>query len=383
MAVPIFYIPRPMDKAKVTSVTSEATNHPVEKAMDNQLDTYWAPTSTSSQVIVIDLDNDMHERITLVLDRDFNTASGTNWTNNDMTGFAITAGDLNLAATGTGQYCYLAAAGFQQFYSGHTYRITYDYTETVAGFKLQTGAAQDIGACVAGAGQELTFTASADSTTMRIVSTSSSAEGEFDNFSIVEVAPAADSNVDAVALWIQNANTHQGAATCVIEYSDDNSNWTGIDNPVIMTEMNGTLGDPLRIYEFSGSEAHRYWRISFASLAYVINVGQIWLLEAFAPGIPDKYDRTISHAFGDFRRIPLRTFGRTYTAFSSAVQTVFLDMFDACRGSELPIVLKEDSAFAVVQMVYDSLTMTERDYQVWDFAFDLQTLPYVADGESL
>lgn len=39
----------------IVSVTSEATDHPIELAFDQNLNTYWAPTSTAAQNIDLDL----------------------------------------------------------------------------------------------------------------------------------------------------------------------------------------------------------------------------------------------------------------------------------------------------------------------------------------
>ena len=44
-----------MEKAVCTLATSEATGHPKENLIDNNLDTYWKPTSTGDQNIDIDL----------------------------------------------------------------------------------------------------------------------------------------------------------------------------------------------------------------------------------------------------------------------------------------------------------------------------------------
>lgn len=44
-----------MEAAKVHNVTSEATGHPAENAIDNNLDTYWKPTSVATNDIDIDL----------------------------------------------------------------------------------------------------------------------------------------------------------------------------------------------------------------------------------------------------------------------------------------------------------------------------------------
>lgn len=44
-----------MRRPEIHSVTSEATDHPIEMAFDWNLDTYWEPTTTGSQTITIDL----------------------------------------------------------------------------------------------------------------------------------------------------------------------------------------------------------------------------------------------------------------------------------------------------------------------------------------
>lgn len=49
------YTTRNMEKARCTLATSQATGHPKENLVDNNLDTYWKPTSTLDQSINIDL----------------------------------------------------------------------------------------------------------------------------------------------------------------------------------------------------------------------------------------------------------------------------------------------------------------------------------------
>lgn len=44
-----------MRKLEIESITSEASHHPIEMAFDWNLDTYWQPTSTAYQTLIIDL----------------------------------------------------------------------------------------------------------------------------------------------------------------------------------------------------------------------------------------------------------------------------------------------------------------------------------------
>lgn len=128
------------------------------------------------------------EQITVAADRDFSSVSG-NWTQETMNAFAIAGGDLNIAASASGQYCELTA--FTALIADHTYRLTYDYTESGAGFEFVTNAGQVIGTCVAGTAQTLDFYCTAAATEVRIRATTAVADGEFDNISILDLADIA------------------------------------------------------------------------------------------------------------------------------------------------------------------------------------------------
>ena len=78
--------------------------------------------------------------------------------------------------------------------AGGRYRLEYDYSETVAGFefKLNGAALQVLGDAVAGTDKTIDFIADEDYATtdeLRIYAkTNNTAQGDFDNFSIKELA---------------------------------------------------------------------------------------------------------------------------------------------------------------------------------------------------
>ena len=103
-----FYSVRPMDFATATADT-EATGHAIEKAVDNNLDTHWAASSTATEEVAFDLGNDMQERIPTAADREL--TSEVNWANIDLNGFTFSAGELQIVGKTDDLSCELDSAG--------------------------------------------------------------------------------------------------------------------------------------------------------------------------------------------------------------------------------------------------------------------------------
>lgn len=81
-----------MSAAIVDSITSEATGFPKEQLLDNNPDTYWKPTGTGQQDIVIDLGSALQVDAFVAFVKDYTTMTGAymyryrssdnvNWTN--------------------------------------------------------------------------------------------------------------------------------------------------------------------------------------------------------------------------------------------------------------------------------------------------------------
>jgi len=151
-------------------------------------------------------------------DRTF-TAGTSSWANVDLGGSFDKTTDLSLVASAVGQYCKITFADIgTSLVAGGRYRLQYDYSESTAGyeFKLNGTALQVLGDAVAGTDQYIDFVADEDYATtdeLRIYSkTNSAAAGDFDNFSIKEIATVigcidygVDYTVpDGSAFWIKD-----------------------------------------------------------------------------------------------------------------------------------------------------------------------------------
>ena len=134
------------------------------------------------------------EFFTTEIDRTF-TGGATHWANVDIgTTFDETT-DLSLVASSIGQHCKIAFTDIgTALIAGGRYRLQYDYAETTAGFefKLNGAALQTLGDAVAGTAQYIDFVADESFTgahELRIYSkTGAAAAGDFDNFSLKEIA---------------------------------------------------------------------------------------------------------------------------------------------------------------------------------------------------
>jgi hypothetical protein len=133
------------------------------------------------------------EFFTTEKDRTF-AGGSTHWTNVDFDSFNDTD-DLSLTADTLGQYCKITFTDIgTALVAGGRYQLSYDYTEGTAGFEFRiNGAAeQTLGDAVAGTSQTIEFIADESFTgahELRIYSkTNAAASGDFDNFSLKEMA---------------------------------------------------------------------------------------------------------------------------------------------------------------------------------------------------
>ena len=134
------------------------------------------------------------EFFTTEIDRTF-TGGSTHWANGDLgTTFDDTT-DLSLVSSSTGQYCKITFTDIgTALVAGGRYRLQYDYSESLAGyeFKVNGASLQVIGDAVAGTDQTIDFVADESFTgahELRIYSkTNAAAAGDFDNFSLKQIA---------------------------------------------------------------------------------------------------------------------------------------------------------------------------------------------------
>ena len=83
--------------------------------------------------------------------------------------------------------------GLYAFHYGKTYKITYTYAQTTAGFRFQIGSInQIVGPLEVGVGNTVTFTCIGEGTHLMVVATGLSAAGTLDDVSLVEVYSSID-----------------------------------------------------------------------------------------------------------------------------------------------------------------------------------------------
>jgi len=148
---------------------------------------------TGSSLIVDFSSLDDIEFFTTQKDQDF-VGGSTHWANVDLSTFNDTD-DLSAVASATGQYCKIILTDIgTALVAGGRYRLQYDYSESVTGyeFKLVGSATQVLGDAVAGTAQTIDFIAdeayTADEYLGIFSKTGATAAGDFDNFSIKEIA---------------------------------------------------------------------------------------------------------------------------------------------------------------------------------------------------
>ena len=134
------------------------------------------------------------EFFTTAIDRTF-TGGSTHWANVDLGGSFDETTDLSIVSNATGQYCKITFTDIgTALASGGRYRLQYDYAQSVAGyeFKLNGAALQVLGDAVVGTNQYIDFVADevyATTDELRIYSkTGAAAAGDFDNFSLKQIA---------------------------------------------------------------------------------------------------------------------------------------------------------------------------------------------------
>jgi hypothetical protein len=134
------------------------------------------------------------EFFTTAIDRTF-TGGATHWANVDLGGSFDETGDLSLVSSATGQYCKISFTDLgTPLVAGGRYRLQYDYAQSVAGyeFKLVGVATQTLGDAVVGTAQTIDFVADEAYTAAEYLGifskTGAAAAGDFDNFSLKQIA---------------------------------------------------------------------------------------------------------------------------------------------------------------------------------------------------
>jgi len=143
----------------------------------------WDPTGQGLSIpIKVTLTRDTAELMPNAIDRNF-TGGATAWANVDLNAFDETT-DLTITATAANQYCTLAVASAPTTI-GTRYRMTYDLANIVSTWTLKSfDGTQTIGTISANATQGYLDWIATTTGGYRIVSTSTTSSGDFDNFTL-------------------------------------------------------------------------------------------------------------------------------------------------------------------------------------------------------
>ena len=384
---------RAMDKIVNDAVTSEATDHEIEKALDHNLDRFWKPTSTANQTASFDLGR-FGELISAVGDRDFSAA--TNWSNNTCVTFDKVT-DLTITASAISQYCTLAGAAFGNFEAGKTYRLTYDYTERTAGWKFQTGGANEIfGTAIAGTNKTFDLTCTVDSTSLIIVSTTDTADGDFDNISIAEVDSDGIQEIDGFGIWVHNYGVdfnNAGAATLTFDHFYD----SGLARGAQFGQFDfNDWSSPQKLYlEIQvSSSSQRYWRMSLTSMSEIIEISQIFLFKEYEISIGNAYPEEEIPRFGNkvitspsgrsytrrFNRLQFQSFARHWDYLNETDFTALQAAVEWSHEACWPLILNEGTDYWVVKIRKDSFRWKRIQHQQYQASIIFDEVPY-ADPE--
>ena len=385
-----FHTLAPMLRAFAASVTSEVAGHEIEMALDYNPDTWWQPTGTGNQDIVIDLGSG-GSIITNVGDRDFSSAG--NWSNVDLATFDQVT-DLTITSSATNQFCTLAAAGLDTgFDEGAKYRIQYDYTERATGFQFRTQD-QVIGALVAGTNQTLDWTVSdAGETELRVQATSASADGDVDNLAIIKLNDRLTVNGWTWAL--RNHTTDHGgsgAPRLNVDYSHDNNRYIAWNTGLWLSTWQGASRNLLIMGSDLAATQYRYFKFKLSAMESTMKLACLFLRRKTTVAQGSQFpERDTTHYFVKVQRQPggitlkrlvnvnpISTKPRSWLLPLLTEKTNLDLVFQNSRGIGLPLILKEGSGTAeLVNIIEESYVPNAIRHQMFRPQLTFRTLPFI------
>lgn len=378
-----------MLKAYTLSVTSEVLHHEIENALDGNLDSWWEPTSTADQDVVIDMGSG-GTIIGLSNDRYFSSA--VNWANVDLATFDDIS-DLSITSNAVDQYCKLAAAGLmQKFKAGHSYRIHYDYNEISPGFAFRTETGE-IGTAIAGTFQTIDFTvgAQADQTELWIEATSSSADGHFDNINILELDDRL--TINGWSWFLYNNNVDHGAdpsARLNVLYSHDQVLWVAFNTNLWSVWQPVT--DRLVVMGSNIANAqYRFIKFSLINMATIVKVSGMVLRRLTTMGQGNEFPESDQVEFAmkmqqrpgavTMKRLinsnPIYTRRRSWLLSEAAEKDKLEAIWRQSYGPNLPVILAEDNAVPeVMRLVNPPFSPAAIGHEMFRPQIILQTVPF-------
>lgn len=217
---------------------------------------------------------------------------------------------------------------------------------------------------------------------------------------VVDIDLGAAKEISNFALWWHNYldSSFTGGSMTAILASDDNDDgdYTATTNIAALV-LNSANAVPILMDDVGGS-AKRYWRVTFSNMPGAIEISQFFLV----------VERQINqgHQWPDGERViyknrvydapsgrqfvtgmnsgSFRVFPRTYLFCGNTAWTAHaLKLaFDDCKGQRYPLILEEDSTFALCRFGESELDRNEIAYRVFNPSFTLIEVPYIRDGET-
>jgi hypothetical protein len=209
---------------------------------------------------------------------------------------------------------------------------------------------------------------------------------------IIDLQSAQD--IDSLALFIRNYNTDFGAEIVSLAHSSDGSTWITEASWTLMTY--GAVGIPLKVFPVLTMTAYRYWSITFSgTITQKVQVAAIILynkstisqgnqdpeaddIEYVVDVLAEDGLPTLKHRVN---KMPVRRFIRTWRFVSDADYQVLQQVIADCLGSGRPLILGEDSAYYLVEIVDDNFDQEKTGAGEYLPTVTFQTLPYNGDGD--
>lgn len=196
--------------------------------------------------------------------------------------------------------------------------------------------------------------------------------------------------VDAMGLWIANYDTDFSSARFQMEGSDNDSDYFNIQLWFF------TANAALNIGDYAAGLTWRYYKCTFIDLPEAPEVAHIFFFRkrtiSRGPGIPadelDIYANREARLFGNRRIIKVEAqkevqdIERSYQLITGTEKDTAHTIFQEMGGSRRLFVLKENSDQYLCRLTHNKELRTHIAHERYEMSFHMQTLTYIADGES-
>lgn len=392
-----FFTMPAMAKVDIPYISAPTTDK--YNLIDQNLNTAWIPDSTGTKYIELQLNPIYSDKITTSGNRDFETAA-PGWFNIDFPTYDETS-DLSIVATASGQQCKLSAIS-GDFVGGHSYTLRFDCALNQAGFDIVTydsiGVTEVdtvVSGVINGTEQYFTFTATAFADELRIKSTTTNANADFDNFSIIETD---NITVNGYAILIRNyINDYYGLNIDFYQRNSRELSW----------DYTGGTGHPslnqrlfIRVETTWNLIAQSYKiNISPDPEGIFVELAGFWLLterilntrpEFPYSDDPQYYNKEIKLS-GGMRLVATESnnktilYKRKFTLVNQTDYDMLMTIYDDCMGKRRPFIYQEGNIndAVICRFTKDKPIIKQVDYQYYKATVEFETLPYIKDGETM